>query len=262
MIGWMWCNYEAVADNQTRFESNVIQIQHKYNTNTTQIQHKYNANTIEVQHKYERNPIEMQQKYSTLTYTATMCYFTEGGGNNRRTDQIPENPARFHCGVVLICWHASRIQINGIWEVAWTLDLLYPLNFTHWSEPSGRDWTTENKPLLKSFERMSGLREGGKLPREDLTKGGRVRSILGGTKREQRRRRWQGEGASHATFWPQACTCCLLMALFCVNMPPHHLEGTWVLCPTMESIWSSGARILPHTIMNVYIVVLSEWLLS
>ena len=76
-----------------------------------------------------------------------MCYISEGVGNNRRTDQIPENPARFHCGVVSICWHASRIQINGIWEVAWTVDLLYPLNFTHWSEPTGCYWITENKPV-------------------------------------------------------------------------------------------------------------------
>ena len=176
-----------------------------------------------------------------------MCYISEGVGNNWRTDQIPENPVRFHWGVVLICWHSSRIQINGIWEVAWNLDLLYPLNFTHWSEPIGCYWITENKPRLRSFERMSGLRLGESLPREDLTKGGRVRSILGGTKREQRRRRWQGEGASHATFWLQALTCCLLMALFCVNMPPHHLEETWVLCPTMESIWSSGSRIYCRT---------------
>ena len=93
------------------------------------------------------------------------------------------------------------------------------------------------------------------LPRGDLTKRGRVLSILGGTKREQRREREEAQtrAPSHATLWPQASTCCLLMALFCVNMPPLFGRDVGV-CPTMESIW--GAHILPH--MNVYIVLSSE----
>ena len=83
MIGWMWCDYEAVADNQTQYRCTKItmQIQYKCNTNTIQMQYKYNTNTRHIHYKYNADPTEIQHKY-TPNPNATMCYISEGGGNN------------------------------------------------------------------------------------------------------------------------------------------------------------------------------------
>ena len=145
-----------------------------------------------------------------------------------------------------------------IWEVV--RNLLHWLNFTHWSEPTGRDPhypAAYNPTRTKSnssyiFWKHRSLRGGESLPREGLTKGG----APSWTKKEQRREggsrgRWQG-GIPRHLLWPQALTCSLLMALSSVNVPPF--GGDVGVVP----IGSSQAYIWTHTTMNVGYIVASS----
>ena len=175
------------------------------------------------------------------------------GGNNRGNLNDRQNSREPDS--VPLCWR--RIDMLtcfqdpdewDIWEVAWHSDLLYRLNlYTHWSE---RDWHSSNLKSQVSFE--SRRLKGRACQGEIWPKGGGCSPSWAGQRgnkgegEEGGGGRWQG-GASHATFWPQAFTCRLLMALFCVNMPSLFGRDVGV-CPTVESIW--GAHILPHTVMN------------
>lgn len=163
----------------------------------------------------------MQHKYDTNTSqqnnVPSECRWKQLGGI-WTTDRIQENSARFHCaGVVLICWHASRTQMNGIYgKLRGILICFIDSTFT----PSGLNVTrlTESQVSFDS-SRLKGRACQGEI----WPKGGGCSPSWVGQRGNKGRVRWQG-GASHATLWPQAFTCRLLMALFCVNI----LEGTWV----------------------------------
>ena len=112
MIGWMWCDYEAVVDNQAQYKctkitiqtqckcnTNTTQMQYKYNTNTTQIQYKYNANPIKVQHKYTTNPIEMQHRYNTNTLQQCASF-----QRAVETIEVPTKYRRTSCASI-VAWY-------------------------------------------------------------------------------------------------------------------------------------------------------------
>ena len=112
---------------------------------------------------------------------------------------------------VSICWHASRIQINSTWDGAHNL-----VGTSRWVNFTRTKWACRQR----SSNRICRVRA----CQEHLwPKGPGQRSILGVTKKDGTKER-EGGGADKGAHPTPPCapglTCCLLMALFSVNMPP------------------------------------------